>query len=95
MDNIQAHDPEAVIILQSDHGARLGHHLAELYGDPYDAETDTIHQQNILNCVYLPGETVDITGLNGINTLRTVLNRLFQLDYAMVEPRTGCINYYP
>ncbi len=95
VDNIQAHDPEAVIILQSDHGARLGHHLAELYGDPYDAETDTIHQQNILNCVYLPGETVDITGLNGINTLRTVLNRLFQLDYAMVEPRTGCINYYP
>ena len=95
VDNIQAHDPEAVIILQSDHGVRLGHHLAELYGDPYDAETDTIHQQNILNCVCLPGETLDITGLNGINTLRTVLNRLFHLDYAMVEPRTGCINYYP
>ena len=66
----------------------------DLYGDSYDPETETIHQQNILNCVYLGGETLDISGLSGINTLRTVLNRLFDLDYDMVEPRSF-INYYP
>ena len=94
VDRILQHDPSAVIILQSDHGVRLGYHLTDLYGDSYDPETETIHQQNILNCVYLGGETLDISGLSGINTLRTVLNRLFDLDYDMVEPRSF-INYYP
>ena len=94
VNQILEHDPSAVIILQSDHGARLGYHLTDLYGDPYDPETETIHQQNILNCVYLGGETLDISGLSGINTLRTVLNRLFDLGYGMVEPRY-IINYYP
>ena len=94
VDNILEHDPSAVIILQSDHGARLGYHLIDLYGDDYDPETETIHQQNILNCVYLGGETLDISGLSGINTLRTVLNRLYGMDYDMLEPRTF-VNYYP
>ena len=94
MDNILEHDPSAVIILQSDHGARLGYHLIDLYGDDYDPETETIHQQNILNCVYLGGEALDISGLSGINTLRTVLNRLYGMDYDMLEPRTF-VNYYP
>ena len=94
VDRILEHDPSAVIILQSDHGARLGYHLTDLYGDPYDPETETIHQQNILNCVYMGGEALDISGLSGINTLRTVLDRLFDLGYDMVEPRSF-INYYP
>ena len=68
--------------------------MADEYGDPYDPETETIHQQNILNCAYLGGKQLDITGLSGINTLRTVLNRLFDLNYDMLEPRTF-INYYP
>lgn len=94
VDQILAHDPSAVVMLQSDHGVRLGYHLADEYGDPYDPETETIHQQNILNCAYLGGKQLDITGLSGINTLRTVLNRLFDLNYDMLEPRTF-INYYP
>ena len=94
VDQILAHDPSAVVILQSDHGVRLGYHLAEEDGDPYAPETETIHQQNILNCVYIGGEAMDISGLSGINTLRTVLNRLFDLGYDMVEPRSF-INYYP
>ena len=94
VDQILAHDPSTVVILQSDHGVRLGYHLAEEYGDPYAPETETIHQQNILNCVYIGGEAMDISGLSGINTLRTVLNRLFDLGYDMVEPRSF-INYYP
>lgn len=95
VDSILAHDPEAIIILQSDHGARKGYHMEELYGGPYDPETETIHQQNILNCVYLGGEAVDISGLSGINTLRTVLNQTFGMDYEMLPSPTGFVNYYP
>lgn len=89
------HDPTAVIILQSDHGARVGYHLAELYGDDYDPETETIHQQNILNCVYAGGRQLDISGLSGINTLRTVLNQVYGMEYDRIPQREGFINYYP
>lgn len=95
VDGILTHDPTAVIILQSDHGARVGYHLAELYGDDYDPETETIHQQNILNCVYAGGRQLDISGLSGINTLRTVLNQVYGMEYDRIPQREGFINYYP
>lgn len=95
VDNILREDPTAVIILQSDHGARLGYHMAELYGAPYDPETETIYQQNILNCVYLGDSAPDITGLSGTNTLRLVLNRIYGMDYEMLIDPTGFVNYYP
>lgn len=95
VDNILQKDPTAVIILQSDHGARLGYHMAELYGAPYDPEKETIYQQNILNCVYLGNNTPDITGLSGVNTLRLVLNQVYGMDYEMLPDPTGFVNYYP
>ena len=88
------HDPDAIIILQADHGARLGYHLKELYDTPYDPETETIHQQNILNCVYWGGKELDISGLSGINTLRTILNAAYGTDYEMLPQPTGFVNYY-
>lgn len=95
VDNILQKDPTAVIILQSDHGARVGYHMAELYDAPYDPETETVHQQNILNCVYLGENTPDITGLSGPNTLRLVMNTVFGMDYEMLPDPTGFVNYYP
>lgn len=95
VDNILAEDPDAVIILQSDHGARLGYHMAELYGAPYAPEKETLYQQNILNCVYLGESTPDITGLSGTNTLRLVLNAVYGMDYEMLPDPTGFVNYYP
>jgi hypothetical protein len=84
VDQIQKNDPTAIIILQSDHGARLSSHLTELYDAPYDEETDTLPQQNILNCVYVPGKSLEIEGLSGINTLRTLLNQVYDMDYEML-----------
>jgi hypothetical protein len=84
VDQIQKNDPTAIIILQSDHGARLSSHLTELYDAPYDEATDTLPQQNILNCVYVPGKNLEIEGLSGINTLRTVLNQVYNMDYEML-----------
>jgi hypothetical protein len=84
VDQIQKNDPTAIIILQSDHGARLASHLTELYDAPYDEATDTLPQQNILNCVYVPGKSLEIEGLSGINTLRTLLNQVYGMDYEML-----------
>lgn len=94
VDSILAHDPGAVIILQSDHGARLGYHLKELYDAPYDAETETIYQQNILNCVYWGGEELDISGLSGVNTLRTILNATYGTEYELLPQPTGFVSYF-
>lgn len=86
VDEIQAHDPTAIIILQSDHGARTLYHES-LHGLASESRRDDVHhQQNVLNCVYLPGETVDIQGKSGINTLRTVMDQAFHMDLPMVEP---------
>lgn len=86
VDEIQAHDPTAIIILQSDHGARTVYHEA-IHGNVEQVTQDLVHhQQNILNCVYLPGQNVDIQGKSGVNTLRTVLDQAFGMELPMVEP---------
>ena len=95
VDELLAHDPSAIIILQSDHGARTGCHLEELYGGPYDPEEETVHQQNILNCVYTGEKKLNIQGLSGINTLRTLLNEVYGFDYAMLPDPPPYVNYYP
>ena len=55
-------DPQAVVLYQSDHGARFFTHLT-----PEE-------RRACLNCVYLGGEDVEIEGLGPLNTLRLALN---------------------
>lgn len=74
VDAILESDPNAIIILQSDHGARLTSHLRAA-GRTDEAEAlDERYGHNVLNCVYVPNASVDISGLSGINTLVTVFN---------------------
>lgn len=73
LDTIVTDDPDAVIILMSDHGAR------GTPGVTWEMKT------NSLNTVYYRGQDMEIEGLSNVNTLRTVLNRLFSLDYEMVD----------
>lgn len=96
VDEIQSHDPGAIIILQSDHGARTLYH-ASLHGLAAESRRDDVHhQQNVLNCVYLPGESADIQGKSGINTLRTVLNQAFGMHMPMVDsPHDESEDYDP
>jgi hypothetical protein len=84
VDEIQKNDPTAIIILQSDHGARTIYRREGLSQDLNDPSTDRGQMRNILNCVYLGGETMDISGLSGINTLRAVLNQVYGTDYEML-----------
>lgn len=80
LDCILEKDPQAVIVIQSDHGFRYLHWNRK----PENTE-DMRLNQNILNCVYYKGEELNIEGLSGINTLRTVLNTEFGLDFDMIE----------
>ena len=70
IDNILSVDPEAVIVLQSDHGVRGGYFV----GEGLEVELDD--QRRILNAVYFGGEPVDIEGLDSVNTMRLVMSML-------------------
>ena len=86
VEDIQKNDPDALIILMSDHGARYPHWQVDHYGaKAYDASVETLYMQNILNCVYYQGKEMDIEGKSGINTLRIVLNEIFMTNYEMLD----------
>lgn len=92
IDNIQKNDPSAVILLMSDHGARVPLHMVEQFGGPrFDAETQTRIMQNALCCVYVPGQTLDIEGQTGINAARIALNSAFGMHLSMVPPAEGYV----
>ena len=87
VDRIQAKDPDAVILLLSDHGARVPLHMVEQFGGPwFDTEEETPVMQNALVSAYIPGQQLDIEGQTGINATRTVLNAAYDLTLSMVEP---------
>lgn len=74
-------DPNAIIILQSDHGYRQPAHLQAWYGETItDIDYETQFQTNILNAVYYKGETIDIDSLSGLDTLNIVINKLFKTN---------------
>lgn len=83
---IIANDPEAIIIIQSDHGYRYPTHLQFWYGiNQYDVEEEAPYMRNILNAVYYQGEDIYIDNYSGLNTLITVLNKLLDVDLQMVD----------
>lgn len=92
VDHIQAQDPDGVILLQSDHGARVPLHMVEQFGGPrFDAEKETPVMQSTLCCAYVPGQQVDIEGDTCINATRKVLDAAFGTDLGTIEPKTGYV----
>lgn len=92
VDNIQREDPKAVILLQSDHGARVPLHMVEQFGGPrFDAERETPVMQSTLCCAYIPGKTVDIEGDTCINAARKVLNEAFGTALPEIPAKTGYV----
>lgn len=67
-------DPEAIIIIQSDHG----------YRHPPKGLERTF-MTNILNAVYYKGEVIDIEALTSLNTLYVVINKFFGMDFELIE----------
>lgn len=86
IDNILTTDPNALIIIQADHGARYPYMIQYHFGEPdYDRAENNPYMQNIINLAYYQGEELNIEGLSGINTWRYVLNEVFGTDYKMLE----------
>jgi len=79
LENIVNNDPNSIIILQSDHGARAS--TDEKFMTKFPLEV----MNNPLNTVYYQGNnSLDISGLSSVNTLRIILNELFDLNYEIV-----------
>lgn len=87
VDNIQANDPDAVILLQADHGARTPGHLVEQFGEPwFDTDVEIPYMENVLNCVYVPGGGVDVEGDTCINATRKTLDAVFDAGLGTIQP---------
>lgn len=92
IDSIQSKDPDAVILLLSDHGARVPLHMVEQFGGPwFDAEKETPVMQNALVSAYIPGQQLNLEGQTGINATRMVLNGAFGLNLSLVPPAEGYV----
>lgn len=92
IDNIQANDPGAVILLMSDHGARVPLHMVEQFGGPwFDTQQETPVMQSALCCVCVPGKPLDIEGQSGINAARMALNAAFGMDLPMIPQAEGYV----
>lgn len=78
VESILQNDPDSIIIIESDHGPRFKEEI------PFE---DKI---NVLNAVYYRGEDIsEIDGKSNVNTLRTVLNRLFGTTMEDLEVKDG------
>ncbi len=79
MDGIVENDPDAVILVLSDHGVKANKHLWDGPQTTYEQSTDTFF------AVYTGGrdDLGDISGLCGANVLRTVMNKEFGFELDM------------
>jgi hypothetical protein len=87
INRILAESPEPpIIILQSDHGSGLRHHLDNL------EETDLHERMSILNCYYFPDRNYDrlYDRITPVNSFRIVLNQFFGANLPLLEER----NYF-
>lgn len=92
IDNIRESDPEAVILLQSDHGARVPLHMVEQFDGPrFDAVKETPVMQSTLCCVYLPGQRLEIEGDTCINAARKALDAAFGTELGEIPAKTGYV----
>lgn len=73
-------DPDAVIIIQSDHSAR-----AASDQDLYMKWIEISDMRTMFNAVYMQGESFPIDGKSGVNTLRSVFSELWNVDLPGVE----------
>ena len=86
VDNILETDPEAIIILQADHGSRQPGHLVDQFGGPwFDGKVENPMMASVLNCVRVPGGSPDIEGDTCINAARKTFNAAFGTEFEMLE----------
>ncbi len=70
IESILSVDPNAIILIQSDHGVRGGFFVDK------GVEVELDDQRRIFNALYFGGESVDIEGVSPVNTMRFILTQL-------------------
>ena len=88
VDKILKEDPNSIIVIQSDHGARYAlANLGDYKKSEYDEIKETEMMQNVINCVYIGGEKVSLKQKNtsSINTWRMILNKEFGTELDEIE----------
>jgi hypothetical protein len=80
LDGILANSPNAVIVVQGDHGPGSGTHWSRL------EKTDVWERMSILNIFHLPGggEEVLYPEISPVNTFRVIFNRYFGTSLEML-----------
>lgn len=76
-------DPNAIIILASDHGYRLPLHLLG-YGVDI-SQYSTAEQMNVMLAVYNGGDTIDIEGESVLNAVRAISDDVFNTNLGRLE----------
>lgn len=80
-ENLVENDPNALIIMMSDHGARASTNRS-LFMEKFELND----MNNIFNVFYYKGEDLSgYTDLSGVNTLRMLLNKTIGTSYDEVE----------
>lgn len=78
--NLVNNDPDSVIFLQSDHGARASG------SEQFLVKFSENDMTEILNVVYCQGRKIEnIDGKSAVNTMRIVLDELFNMDLGEVQ----------
>ena len=86
VDIIQEKDPDAIILLQSDHGARTPGQLVNEFGGPwFDTEAEIPYMQSVLCCAYVPGSSLSVEGDTCVNATRKILSSVFGLTLPPLE----------
>ena len=82
--NITAEDPDAIVVLQSDHGHRF-------------VDNGTyLDISNVMNAVYFRGQPIDgVENMNALNTWRAVMRKQFRLDLPEVKEKRLKNKYRP
>lgn len=81
VDSIIKNDPQSIIIVMSDHGIRY-HADCKLKHTFVITDKDSCR---IMNAVYIKGQTYNIEGLSGINTLRYILSLYDGQNYPPID----------
>ena len=87
IDAVQQANPDAIIILQGDHGPRR----RSILPDPEPWQTYAREELSILNAYYLPGidvEEVLYPKISPVNTFRVILNSYFEEGLPLLEDRS-------
>lgn len=77
INTIVKHDPNSVILIQSDHGSRLPYHRYAYQGGKQPTNEEYYQMKSILNLLYYKGETINIDNISGYDTLGLTIKKLF------------------